>query len=298
MAERLADVVTQLHNVRQLEEVVTAMRGIAASRAQQSRSLLGGVQAYAEVVSRAIGRALSLLPPDLPTTPARRRAKRGLILFCAEQGFAGAFSERVLDAAAGDVDDATSLIIGTRGAAIASERGIKSAWSAPMAAHARALPSFANQLADALYGYVGGGAVVEVDVVFPRSVSGTGIQIDRYSLLPIDFRRFAQPIERQAPLTTLAPQPLLERLAAEYIYAQLCEAAMLAFEAENEARMMAMTAAKTNIAPKLNSLSSRERQLRQEEITTEIVELAAGSEALTKASTHARRRRQCSRHLG
>ncbi len=284
MAERLADVVTQLHNVRQLEAVVTAMRGIAASRAQQSRSLLAGVEAYTEVISRAIGQALTLLPPDVATSSPRRRTRRGLILFCAEQGFAGAFSERVLDAAAGDIRDATSLIIGTRGAAIAGERGIMPAWSAPMAAHADALPSFANRLADALYAYVASGAVAEVAVVFPRSVSGSGIQIDRHSLLPIDFRRFARPIERQAPLTTLAPQSLLERLAAEYVYAQLCEAAMLAFEAENEARMMAMTSAKTNIATKLNTLSMRERQLRQEEITTEIIELAAGSEGLTKAS--------------
>ncbi len=284
MADRLADVVIQLHNVRQLEAVVTAMRGIAASRAQQSRSLIVGVEAYTEVISRAIGRALSLLPPDAAAVSPRRRAKRGLILFCAEQGFAGAFSERVLDTAAGDVRNATSLIIGTRGVAIAGERGIKPAWSAPMAANADALPSFANRLADALYSHVAGGAVAEVDVVFPRSVSGSGIQIDRHSLLPIDFRRFAQPIEQQAPLTTLAPQPLLERLAAEYVYAQLCEAAMLAFEAENEARMMAMTSARTNIATKLKSLSLRERQLRQEEITTEIVELAAGSEALMEAS--------------
>ena len=281
MAERLADVVTQLHNVRQLEAVVTAMRGIAASRAQQSRSLLAGVEAYTEVISRAIGQALSLLPQDVSAATPQRRARRGLILFCAEQGFAGAFSERVLDAAAGDIRDATSLIIGMRGAAIAGERGVKPAWSASMAANADALPSFANRLADALYGYVASGAVAEVDVVFPRSVSGSGIQIDRHSLLPIDFQRFARPIEQQAPLTTLAPQPLLERLAAEYVYAQLCEAAMLAFEAENEARMMAMTSAKTNIATKLNTLSMRERQLRQEEITTEIVELAAGSEALT-----------------
>jgi F-type H+-transporting ATPase subunit gamma len=284
MAERLVDVVTQLHNVRQLEAVVTAMRGIAASRAQQSRSLLAGIEAYTQVISRAIGQALSLLPADVSPSASRRQAKRGLILFCAEQGFAGAFSERVLDAAAGDLRDATSFIIGTRGAAIASERCIKPAWSATMAANVDALPTFANQLADALYAYVARGAVVEVDVVFPRSVPGSGIQIDRHSLLPIDFQRFARPIEQLAPLTTLAPQPLLERLAAEYVYAQLCEAAMLAFEAENEARMMAMTLAKTNIATKLNTLSLRERQLRQEEITTEIVELAAGSEALTKAS--------------
>ena len=89
-------------------------------------------------------------------------------------------------------------------------------------------------------------------------------------------------MQKHAPLTTLAPQLLLERLAVEYVYAQLCEAAMHAFEAENAARMMSMASAKTNIKSKLTGLSQRERRLRQEEITTEIVELAAGAEALAK----------------
>ena len=57
---------------RQLEAVVTAMRGIAASRAQQSRSPLGGIEAYTDVISRTIGRALSLLSPDFATTSLRR----------------------------------------------------------------------------------------------------------------------------------------------------------------------------------------------------------------------------------
>src|SRR5271167_2294534 len=91
MAERLADIVTQIENVRQLEAVVTAMRGIAASRAQKGRSLLAGIDAYSKVISRAIGQALSLLGPDMVNTPPLRPVKRGLILFCAEQGFAGAF---------------------------------------------------------------------------------------------------------------------------------------------------------------------------------------------------------------
>jgi F-type H+-transporting ATPase subunit gamma len=279
MAERLADIGTQIENVRQLDAVVTAMRGIAASRAQKSRSLLAGIDAYSNVISRAIGQALSLLPLDIATAPPLRRARPGLILFCAEQGFAGAFSERVLDAAAGDLDGAMSLVVGTRGAVVANERGIKPAWSGPMATRVEAIPSFANRLADALYGYVAAGTFAKVDILFSRSVSGGGIHIDRHSLLPIDFRRFARPVEKQVPLTTLAPQLLLERLTAEYVYAQLCEAAMNAFEAENEARMMAMASAKTNIETKLAALSQRERQLRQQEITTEIVELAAGAEA-------------------
>jgi F-type H+-transporting ATPase subunit gamma len=101
MPERLADIVTQIQNVRQLGTVVAAIRGMAASQAQKGRSLLDGIDAYSKVISHAIGLALSLLPPDVATAPPLRRASTGLILFCAEQGFAGAYSERVLDAAAG-----------------------------------------------------------------------------------------------------------------------------------------------------------------------------------------------------
>lgn len=76
---------------------------------------------------------------------------------------------------------------------------------------------------------------------------------------------------------------LLEHLAAEYVYAQLCEAAMHAFAAENEARVAAMAAAGTHIEAKLGGLSRPENQLRQEEITTEIIELAASAEEIAKS---------------
>jgi F-type H+-transporting ATPase subunit gamma len=116
--------------------------------------------------------------------------------------------------------------------------------------------------------------------VYARATSSRVIEIARHSLLPIDFRYFARPLGSERPITTLAPAVLLERLAAEYVYAQLCEAATRSFAAENEARMTVMAAAKTNIETKLATLSERERALRQEQITAEVVELAAGTEAL------------------
>ena len=149
-----------------------------------------------------------------------------------------------------------------------------------MPSHVDAVIGFANRLADALYRYVAAGAIEKVDILFSRSLSVGGIVIDRRSVLPIDFSRFPQPIENEPPLITLPPEILLERLAAEYVFAQLCQAAVHAFEAENEARMLAMASAKTNIESKLGRLSQQERRLRQEEITSEIVELAGGVEAL------------------
>ncbi|MCF8507021.1 MAG: F0F1 ATP synthase subunit gamma [Caulobacter sp.] len=279
MAGRLADSVAQIENVRQLETVVAAMRGIAASRAQKGRALLAGVDAYSNVVSRAIGQALALQPADGRPAPPVQGARSCIILFCAEQGFAGAFSERVLDAAARDLDGAVVLLVGTRGATVARERGLKPAQVTPMATHVEAIPTFANRLAEDLFGYVAAEAIAKVDILFSRSIAGQGIDIDRHSLLPIDFTRFARPVELLAPMITLGARQLIESLAEEYVYAQLCEAALHAFEAENQARMMAMAAAKTNIETKLTGLVQHQHQLRQDEITTEIIELAAGAEA-------------------
>jgi F-type H+-transporting ATPase subunit gamma len=281
MAERLADVVTQIQNVHQLEAVVTAMRGIAASRAQQARSALAGIETYTEVVSGAIGQALGLMPEGGSPSASSRPNRRGFILFCAEQGFAGAFSERVMDAVMGDLAGATTFVVGTRGAAVANERGVRPVWTAPMATYVGGIPTAANRLAEALYASIASGTITHVDIVFSRSRPGVNIQVDRHSLLPVDVSRFARRVQNQPPLTTLVPRVLLERLASEYVYAQLLRAAMHAFAAENEARMMAMTAAKTNIGSKLAWLSQREHQLRQEDITTEIVELAAGAETLS-----------------
>jgi F-type H+-transporting ATPase subunit gamma len=78
-------------------------------------------------------------------------------------------------------------------------------------------------------------------------------------------------------MITLSPTGLLERLAEEYVYAQVCEAAMEAFAAENEARVASMSAAEANIEDMRAQLQAQERLVRQEEITAEVVDLARSS---------------------
>jgi hypothetical protein len=92
MSDRLAEIGQRIETVRQLGAVVNAMQGIAAQRAQQARALLPAVRRYAETARTAIGQARRLDEP-LARFPARAvgGARGGLILFGAEQGFAGAF---------------------------------------------------------------------------------------------------------------------------------------------------------------------------------------------------------------
>lgn len=276
MTERLADISRRIRGVQQLAAVVGAMRAIAAARAQQSRLQLAGIRAYSDSIALAIAQALRLLPPEAaPRRPLPSR--RGLILFGAEQGFAGAFTERVLDAAHADLPGATLFLIGSRGARIAAERGLAPAWQAPMAPHVDGVTRLAMRLADALYAAMPDGGLQQVAVIFPVWSPAEGLAVERHSLLPLDPARFAALPRGDVPLITLPAAELLARLAEEYVYAALCEAAMRAFAAENEARVAAMVRAKSNIETMLDTLRAHERQVRQNEITAEVVELAGGA---------------------
>ncbi|MDR3529151.1 MAG: F0F1 ATP synthase subunit gamma [Rhodopila sp.] len=278
MTERLAETTRRVENLQQLEAVVTAMRGISASRTQQAHGLLLGLRTHTAVIAGAISQALALMPEDRQPATARTR-RTAVIVFCAEQGFAGAFNDRMLDAIGTQKDTRDIFLIGTRGATLARERGIPLAWQSAMVPHATLVAALAGRIADALYDWLSDQAGRRVDVLVPTWTAGGGIMPEQRSLLPFDFRRFAVSAPGQPPLITLAPPVLLARLAEEYVFAELCEAALTAFAAENEARVAAMLSAKGNLENMRSDLQALERQIRQEEITAEVVELASGAAA-------------------
>lgn len=280
MSNKLSEVQVRMTGVHGLESVVGAMRGIAATRSREARSRLDGIQACARMVGAAIGDALLLASPLQSATSAHVPAGSALtIILGAQQGFVGTFNEHVIDAAVSSTGPVpmSYFMVGDRGSVAAAERGLNIGWSAPMVTHGDEVPALADRLANALYGRLDAGCTTQVKIVHAVPNSSATIEVSQQMLLPFDFDRFPIPRGRDAPLVTLAPQRLLERLAQEYVFAQLCEAIMLSFAAENEARMRAMTAARTNVHNTLEQLAGTFRQLRQEKITSEIVELSAGS---------------------
>ena len=277
MTERLADISARIGGIQQLGAVVNAMRGIAAARVQQAGGQLAAVDRYAGVIASAIGRAMVLAPAARPGD--RKPARPALVLFCAEQGFAGAFSGRVLDAVGGDLGTAELFLVGTRGRATLAERGITAGWTGAMPSHSPGVPKLADHIAQALYRGIAQGRIDQLDAVFSQWEGGQGIRVERRRLFPFDMTAFPASAVANAPLLNLAPAALLQDLTADYLHAQLCEAALHAFAAENQARMEAMAAARSGIERQLASLQAKQRQVRQEEITAEIIELAAGETA-------------------
>lgn len=277
MSERPAQVAQHLETVRELGEVIAAMRGIAAARAREARDHLDAVRAYADTLGTAIGEALALLDDVAPPGPAVDASPGGLaVALCAEQGFAGNFSERVLDAVAAMPERAAGvLLVGERGALHAAERSLPADWTTPMAAHLDEVPALAERLAEAVYARLDDVPLTVTLVHALPGEAGTATRLVQRTLLPFDYRRFPIAQRRQPPATQLDATTLIEALAGEYVYAELVEAIVLSLVAENEARLQAMIAAQGNIDQRRDELTAAFNRARQDAITEEIVELSA-----------------------
>jgi F-type H+-transporting ATPase subunit gamma len=281
MAERLSQIEERIDSIGQLSSVVAAIRGIAAARLREGQERLAGIRAYAQNVGEAIGEALALAAEQDGMVPEEAPAGGSLVIaLCSEQGFAGAFNARILDVAERHMSEhgAELFVIGDHGLMVAGERNLDVGWSVPMAAHVEETIDLANRLAEALFDRVREGVTAAMIVHAAPDMSEEQ-PIAETALIPFDFARFPPVALDVPPLLTLPPHELLARLAEEYVFAELCEAAMLSYAAENQARMRAMIAAHDNVSKRLDELNASARRIRQEEITSEVVELAAGVEA-------------------
>ena len=225
MTERLADVSRRIGSVGQLAAVIGAMRAMAAARSRDARARLDGVRAYERAVAEAIGQALAMTPEDGAVSALDGASgSHAIVAFTAEQGFAGPFNTRVLDAAQRLSEQARPrrvqlLLLGGRGLLAARQRDIEIAWSHAMIAHLDQAPALADAIQGQLFEGLGSG----VDRARHRSLccaGGIGRDRDRRTHAgAVRFHEISGALRSRAPpLTTMAPAALLARLADEYVF--------------------------------------------------------------------------------
>jgi F-type H+-transporting ATPase subunit gamma len=277
---QLAEIQGHIASMDELADILGAMRSLAGMRVQEAQRALPGIRRYAESMAAAVGTSLLLMPKLMPQTRGDR-GHRALILCAAEHGFVGGFNEKLIEAAETVLQPWDLLfVLGSRGAALASERGRKVVWTRPMATRLSGAPDAINYLTRELYARIAWGEISRVEVMFAQYRQGVASTIERRLLLPLDTKALVTMKPRQAPLHNLEPRPLIEKLMAEYVFALLTEAAVESIASENAARFAAMDSAHDNATKKLSELRQTARQTRQTEITSELLDLITGAEAI------------------
>jgi F-type H+-transporting ATPase subunit gamma len=274
--EELARLEARLESLKTLRDLFSAMQAMAASRVQAAQSALGGARKYAEQVEHSITDAVSLLPRQVRTPPAGNGPLATMLLIvCSEHGFTGAFNRLLLDRARIEARPGDKIaIVGRRGAALADEHGLSPEWTLPMATGVNGVLPTARRAAAQLR------EAEDVRVVFGRYRGGTRFEIEVRQVLPPDPQLLAPQQAHAGPLYQLDPTILLRRLIGELLLAELVLAMIESFASENSARLQIMQAADHNIYEKLEGLTRKTRQLRQDSITSEMLEVVAGGEAV------------------
>ena len=280
---RLSEIETHIASMDGMLDIVGAMRSLAGMRMQEALKALPAVRRYGDGLKTGVAEARALVAPA-ERASASAGGATAHVLCMAEHGFVGAFNETLNETArhtvaAGDV----LFVLGSRGAALAVERGLDVAWMHPMASRASAVPRMVQVLLAELYAQIARGTLTRVSVIYTRYQSAGAPEIVKRTILPLDPAALEASSARLPPLHNLAPLRLLEKLMAEYVFAELSEAAVESIASENAARFAAMESAHENVSKKLDKLRQDARTARQSEITTELIELVTGAEAATSA---------------
>ncbi|HVZ88302.1 MAG TPA: FoF1 ATP synthase subunit gamma [Polyangia bacterium] len=268
------EVRARLGTMKELEEVLGAMRGMAAARIQQGERAQVAAREYAARIGAAFA---SLSTEGSPAAPpsSGRPARTLVVALCTERGFVGALNEHVLRAAREGPQPHDVLVVGARGLAFAREQGLTVTYVGNMATHLAGLGDVADQIGDLLLTRMDASEPLIADVIYPRRTPTGGAVIERQRLLPIDLPSRAY--LGDFPPITMLPVPILAaQIAIEYVRARLFEFVAETFAAANAARLEVLQAAHAHLDEMLLGLRRTENVLRQEEITAEVLEVITG----------------------
>ncbi len=273
--EQLPRLTERIASLIELRDLFGALRTLAASRLLEAQSALGGIRNYVSVVEDALAEAVTLLHSAQGNIDTSLSCDHHyLILISTEHGFAGGFNEKLLDQAKILHEEKKCfMIVGSRGKVLAEELGLKVDINVSMATHAGGIPAVVRRV---VHHFVN---VSTVDIVFASYRRGGIYEVTTKRLVPINFAFQDGTQARFPPVHYLTPTLLFQRLTSEYLFAALTRSMMESLASENGARLQVMESADHNIAEKLGNMHRLERLLRQDAVTSELLDLVTGAEA-------------------
>lgn len=142
---------------------------------------------------------------------------------------------------------------------------------------------------------LGGGSLTAFPIVetqaqnisaYNEPSTGTTYHPRQFQLLPLDLDWLRSLSQRswqtnQIPLLTMDDEEFLSALIREYLFLYLFRAAATSLASENASRLSSMQSAEKNIQDRIGDLTSEYRRQRQSAITSELLDVVSGFEALS-----------------
>lgn len=292
----LRDIRGRIRSIQNTKKITKAYQVVSATKLRRAQQAVQTARPYAdkmlEVLETTSERATEYRHPFLQ----RRDGDRAVvILVTTDKGLCGALNVNAVRAATRFLTQnhlkGRWVTIGKKGRdflarfgrdiiADASELGDSPAFAAILPAITVALQEYEKGEADTVL------------LVYEKWISTLRQEPTVRTLLPIEIPRQEEAGEGQLQPTTTAdyiyepgPEEVLDALLPRYVESQVYQAVLENKASEHSARMIAMQNATDAAGDLIDSLTLYMNKVRQSMITTELMEIVGGAEALRSSAT-------------
>lgn len=281
MSTALREIKRRIGTTRQIHNVTTALQRVSMARLQRERREIANAEQYAGRLAEAIAcvRAASGAAHPLLRPGAATGAAGCAVLFGADRGLCGGFNTMLVEAlvsfGARETTGRLAQIVAV-GAVVERKlrkRGLRASRALAQPTGAER-PVLLRRLAEDVTAGFLAGRCRSVHLVYGRFHSALNIEPLVEPLLPLVLPP-SPPAGRRARFEPPAGV-LLDDLLPELVLARIERAYAHSVGSENAARQTAMSRASRNASDLLDGLAMQYSRVRQENITTEMIELIGG----------------------
>lgn len=287
----------QLGSLDELRTIVRTMKALSAASIRQYEQAVGALAGYYKTVEQGLQIGLRDMEyPAVAESSADVRSKRfASIVFGSDHGLCGRFNEEISRYALEEIrrrpatqDSHLLLAVGIRVAGILEQESevVEDIFLVPGAANQ--ITATVQQLLLKIDEWQEQCGVDTVMLYFNRHSASQVYKPTSQKLLPLDVNHFQQLREKKWPSRSLPTfsmdrGDLLSHLLRQYLFVSLFRACAESQASEHASRLAAMQFAERNLEDRLQELTATFRRARQNEITSELLDVVSGFEAITSA---------------
>jgi F-type H+-transporting ATPase subunit gamma len=292
------DIKRRVSSVKNTRKITKAMELVAAAKLRRAEARIEALRPYADRMRELmIGTARATPSRGFPLLEAREDVRAVAILpLTGDRGLAGGFNAQIIRRALAleresrdEGQDVRWLAVGKKGRSTLRFRryDVSDSWvdftDRPTYMDASAI---AHRVAELFTER----EVDRVVMVYNHYLSPLTQKVTVEEVLPIPRRALEEEEERSAYEIALEgdfiyepePDEILDRLLPTYLETSIYRALLESAASEHGSRMTAMRNASKNAGELIDTLTLEMNRARQAEITQEILEVVAGSDALTQ----------------
>ena len=279
------DLRDRIRSLKNTQQITKAMKQVAAARIRRAEMLQKQSRPYADALAAMLRDLIaSVSSVDHPfMKPGRAGAPLGVILMTSDKGLAGAFNSNLIRHAETFARETPSIqwySIGIKGRnALRRQKGpTEQFWALTHADMLETARAVAHKVAD---DYVAGN-ISGITLISPKLISTMSQRPETRALVPI--------VPEKTPSTSAAPQgsvefapsaeAVLSRLLPKYIEFTIFSSMLETNASFFAAQLVAMNNASDNAKKLIDESTITMNNARQAAITTEILEIVGGAEAL------------------